>query len=179
MSMDLGQMRCVNCLYLAAKEHRIVKEGFSFKYNDVVDYDGIDFLCDMLKVDISPYDVVLATPPCNWYSRANYRRDESPVALATKHLLPSIVDKLLATDKLFMVENVMNSTLIPKYHDRLYQFTWGQHTFFTNVLLLVPHKSYEVAQHKAQMQYGHRDDNYNVHYIFDLFLDRCKDILSE
>ena len=63
---------------------------------------------DMLTIDLYDYDYIIATPPCNWWSRANYRRDSSIYALSTKLLLPCIIYKLAYIDKPFIVENVLN-----------------------------------------------------------------------
>ena len=65
-----------------------------------------DIAGDMMEVDLTPYDFIIATPPCNWWSRANYRRNTSPYALNTKHLLIDIIHKLASQEKPFIVENV-------------------------------------------------------------------------
>ena len=65
---------------------------------------------DMLEVDLSKYDFIIATPPCNYWSRANYRRDSSEYALKTKHLLIDILNKLVKQNKPFIVENVKKKT---------------------------------------------------------------------
>ena len=80
---------------------------------------------DMLEVDLTSYDYIIATPPCNWWSRANYRRDRSEYALKTKHLLPSILEKLCNQDKPFIVENVKNKL----------RFT--EHGLFFNIIYLI------------------------------------------
>lgn len=154
-------------IYLASKEHRI--PGYDIDYNDIEKYDGINKQGDMLKIDIEKYDYVIATPPCNYYSKANYRRETSKVAQETKHLLPEILKKLENYKKPFIVENVMNSTLLPKTN--FYEFEVGQHHYYSNVFMLIPHKSYMVKQNKTKQQYGKRDNNYNVDLIIRLFLE--------
>lgn len=154
-------------IYLACKQHRI--KGVNLDYNDIEDYEGITHKCDMLEVDLSNYDYIIATPPCNYYSIANYRRETSKVALSTKHLLPSIIKKCEDLGKPFLIENVCNSTLLPK--SNVYEFNFGHHHFYTNIFLLVPDKSFAVKQNKAKLSYGKRDNNYNVHLIIDLFLE--------
>lgn len=155
-------------IYLCAKEHRI--PGFNIDYNDITNYPGINICCDMLKVDIEKYDYVIATPPCNYYSRANYRRETSKIAQSTKHLLPGILKKLENYKKPFLVENVCNSSLLPK--SKFLEFNWGNHHFYTNVLFFIidnPKK-----QNKQHLQYGKRDNNYNVHTVINAFLERIK-----
>jgi site-specific DNA-cytosine methylase len=90
---------------------------------------------DMLDVDLSPYDVIIATPPCNYYSRANYRRETSKIAQETKHLLPNIINKLQNQNKPYIVENVRNPNLfkdiINNFNGHIY--IHGRHTYFTNI----------------------------------------------
>lgn len=74
-------------IYLAAFEayhpnHDIIYQDI----NGLRDLGG-----DMLDVDLSSYDFIIATPPCNYWSRCNYRRDISDYSLKTKHLLPGII----------------------------------------------------------------------------------------
>ena len=154
-------------VYLASKEHSI--SGYDIVYNDIIPFSGIDLVCDMLNVDLNDYDFIIATPPCNYYSRANYRRDVSKVALETKHLLPTIIKRCEALGKPFIIENVCNSTLLPKSNS--YEFEFGNHHFYTNVFIFTPDKSYSVKQHTSDRSYGKRDGNYNVDLIIRLFLE--------
>lgn len=80
---------------------------------------------DMLEVDLSPYDYIIATPPCNWWSRANYRRNSYEYALKTKHLLIDILHKLCNQSKPFIVENVKtrNSSRNTDYSTWIVMFT--------------------------------------------------------
>lgn len=154
-------------IYLCARKHRL--SGYSLDYNDVVYYPGITLLCSCEDVDLASYDYIIATPPCNYYSKANYRREISKVALETKHLLPYCLDVCRRSGKPFIIENVENSSLLPKADD-LYVFTFGKHTFYTNVFFLVPLGS-EVSQYKANVCRNKRDDNFNVDLIIRIFLE--------
>ena len=89
-------------IYLAA--FKAMHPKYAIVYQDI--NGKRDIGGDMMNVDLTPYDFIIATPPCNWWSRANYRRDRSPYALQTKHLLPDIIKKLCEQDKPFIVENV-------------------------------------------------------------------------
>ncbi len=91
---------------------------------------------DMMDVDLSPYDYIIATPPCNWWSRANYRRNSSKYALETKHLLIDILHKLVNQDKPFIVENVLNSKFFKEYglfDLGLNVYKIGRHTYWSNI----------------------------------------------
>ena len=89
-----------------------------------------------MKVSLKPYDLIIASPPCNWWSKANPYYKTSQYALNTKHLLPDIINKLGKQDKPFIIENVKNKKrmlengifdLIIKY-DLCYQFV-GRHIY--------------------------------------------------
>ena len=110
------------------KNHDIVYQDI----NGERDLDG-----DMLTIDLKPYDYIIATPPCNWWSRANYRKEESVYALKTKLLLPCILYKLILTNKPFIVENVLNSIQFKNYQlDNLpgvRMVKIGRHTYWSNI----------------------------------------------
>lgn len=91
---------------------------------------------DMLEIDLSLYDVIIATPPCNYYSKLNRHRETSVYSQETKHLLPEIIKKLDKQEKPYIVENVRShiiNDLIKNmdYNGFIYQH--GRHTYWTNV----------------------------------------------
>lgn len=128
-------------IYLAA--FKAFLPGYDLDYNDIKKTSKhINIICDMLDVDLSLYDFVLASPPCNYYSRMNYRRDVSSYALSTKHLLPDILDKLGKLSLPFIVENVRSPNIFKsvgiydicdKYNIFIYDY--GRHTYFTNIMI--------------------------------------------
>lgn len=154
-------------IYLASKEHRI--PGYDIDYNDIKNYKGINKPGDMLSIDLTNYDYIIATPPCNYYSRANYRRETSKIAQQTKHLLPEIIKKCEQIKKPFIIENVCNKTLLPK--SKSYEFNFGNHHFYTNVFMLEIDKTFAEKQDKQNKGYGHRDNNKNVDIIIKTFLE--------
>ena len=92
---------------------------------------------DMMDIDLTPYDYIIATPPCNFWSRARGKRMSS-YSKKTQHLLPDIIDKLIALGKPFIVENVRNDKLFMKYgllHKSCFIIDYGRHTYWTNVLI--------------------------------------------
>lgn len=111
------------------------------KYSNVVYNDYIenrDLKCDMMSVNLDDYDILIATPPCNFYSRARGNNRPSEYALTTKHLLPDIIDKFIATGKPFIVENVRNGPLFKKlglYDKNCFIYKHGRHTYWTNVFI--------------------------------------------
>lgn len=96
-------------IYLAAYE--ALHPDFDVVYQDINgkrDLGGC-----MLDVDLTPYDFIIATPPCNFWSIARGNRC-SKYSLDTKHLLPDIIEKLAATGKPYVVENVINKKDLQK-----------------------------------------------------------------
>ena len=92
---------------------------------------------DMMEIDLKPYDYIIATPPCNYWSRARGKTC-SEYSKKTKHLLPDIIDKLIQLGKPFIVENVRNSPRFMKYglfHKACFIIEFGRHTYWTNQLI--------------------------------------------
>ena len=119
-------------IYLAAfkAEH----PNYNITYQDI--NGKRDIGGDMLKVDLNPYDVIIATPPCNYWSRANYRRETSEYSQKTKHLLPKILKKLSNQNKPFIVENVRSPILYEKaglFNLPIFMYIHGRHTYWTNI----------------------------------------------
>lgn len=114
--------------------------SFKAKHNDFdIVYQDIngkrDISGDMLDIDLEIYDFIIATPPCNYYSRANYRREESKYSQDTKHLLPVILNKLIKLNKPFIVENVRSPNIYKRlglFDLPLYIYIHGRHTYWTN-----------------------------------------------
>lgn len=77
-------------------------------YQDIDPRYGCDLGGDMLEVDLSPYDYIIATPPCNWWSQANPYYWRSEYSLKTRHLLPLMLIKLGGQRKPFILECVRN-----------------------------------------------------------------------
>lgn len=119
-------------IYLAA--YKAYHPNWNMTYQDI--NGKRDIGGDMLDVDLSPFDVIIATPPCNYYSKANYRKC-SVYSQKTKHLLPSIIAKLSDQKKPFIVENVRSSLIdeiIEKCPYNIFIYQWGRHTYFTNIM---------------------------------------------
>lgn len=136
---------------------------------------------DMMNIDFSPYDFIIATPPCNFWSFARGNRC-SQYSLDTKHLLPDIIEKLLSLNKPFIVENVKNpkrfieNGILPRCD--CYVLIVGRHIYFTNVSFPI----YGIKQ-RQDFKYGGKtikyDDmetkdhqgGYNVHEVIEKFLE--------
>ena len=142
-------------IYLASyKAHH---PNFDIVYQDI--NGKRDIGGDMMEVDLTSYDFIIATPPCNWWSRANYRRNSSEYALKTKHLLIDIIDKLSKQNKPFIIENVKNNKQFSIHHlfdYPLYIYIVGRHTYWTNIkfncedIVQLPNYVTQVARTKRQ-----------------------------
>lgn len=122
----------MNIIYLGA--HKALHKEYKIIYQDI--NGKRDIAGDMLDIDISQYDIIIATPPCNYWSRANYRRETSEYAQKTKYLLPSILLKLQNQEKPYIVENVRNNKLFQQYglyNGKSYVYEHGRHTYWTNI----------------------------------------------
>lgn len=173
-------------IYLGAC--RAYHPNYNLDYNDIVPGYHINIVGDMLVVDLTCYDVLIATPPCNYYSRANYRRDSSDYALATKNLLPCIIEKFNRSGKPFIVENVRNFSMFKKcgivdYCNKngVIIYEYGRHTYFTNMLINlnnIPQLKDDI-QNKSDSVNIYRQGGYNVHQVIEYFLQYCNELLGE
>lgn len=162
-------------IYLAAGRAKLKHKNVI--YNDYK--EKRDLICDMMSVNLSDFDILIATPPCNYYSRANHSRETSLYAQETKHLLPDIIDKFIKTGKPFIVENVRNKPLFIKnglLSKNCLIYTHGRHTYWTNVLIdlsWIPQEydfksipGYGCVRLKSYVQGGK-----NVNDVIDYFID--------
>lgn len=164
-------------IYLGAC--RAYHPNYNLDYNDIEPGYHNNIICDMMKVDLSNYDFIIATPPCNWWSRANWRRDSSPYALCTKELLPNILIKSALSGKPFIIENVRNYSrfknngiidICDKYSIFIYEY--GRHTYFSN--LMCNFNNIDQVNDNIQNSYNgknvYRQGGYNVHQVIEYWL---------
>lgn len=158
-------------IYLAA--FRAKHENYNLDYNDIKKTsDHINIIDDMMKVDISKYDYIIATPPYNYWSIANYRRNESEYSLNTKHLLIEIIKKLDNQEKPFIIENVRNRNLFRSYD--LYNtncmiYEIGRHTYWTNIPINMSNIN-QTPDHISHKSKSKRQGGENVHNVIEYWL---------
>lgn len=164
-------------VYLAAYTAR--HYNYDIIYNDIVSLPGINLVCDMLDVDLSSYDFIIASPPCNYYSRCNYRRDISSYALKTKHLLPDILIKCCKQNKPFIIENVRNDTImkavgifdIVNKYSNCFIYYVGRHIYFTNIMInLYCKQIFDFNIHGRRLHKGSQG-GVNVYNVIEIFLN--------
>lgn len=161
-------------IYLGA--YRAYHEGYDIVYQDI--NGKRDLPGDMMDVDLSIYDFVIATPPCNYWSRACGDR-HSDYALKTARLLPGILRKLVYLDKPFIVENVRNYRKFEQlglFNLPCFVYFIGRHTYWTNIFLPGDIKQrQDFTQHGWVIKYDDMSDKshqggYNVHQVIEAFL---------
>lgn len=110
-----------------------------------IDYQDIngkrDIGGDMLDVNLDPYDVIIATPPCNYWSRAHStdeRRNKAKYSVDTMWLLPGIILRLKNQSKPFIIENIRNYPLFSRWGmfdvPGIFTYEHGRHTYWTNIM---------------------------------------------
>ena len=121
------------------------------------------------------YDYIIATPPCNYWSKANYRRNTSFYALSTMHLLPCLLIRLRNIGKPFIIENVKNDPMFKKYG--IYEnakglniYRFGRHTYFTNIKLDLSEVS-QINDSIQNISHGRREGGENVKRVIDKFIE--------
>lgn len=162
-------------IYLAA-----FKAKHDYKYLVYQDINGKRELCgDMMDIDLSRFDFIIATPPCNFYSIAR-GKTVSTYAEATAHLLPDIIDKLISLGKPFIVENVVNYGVMCElglFNKQCYVFRYGRHTYWTNMVFDLSNikqrqdflNGGRVIKYKDMINKDHQG-GYNVHQVIDRFI---------
>ena len=56
-------------IYLFACRAR--HENYDLDYNDIDGKFGCNITGDAMKVNLKSYDFIIASPPCNWWSKAS------------------------------------------------------------------------------------------------------------
>lgn len=148
-----------------------------------IDYQDIngkrDLPGDMLEIDLTKYDYIIATPPCNYWSRARGKRC-SEYSQNTKHLLPGILKKLINLDKPWIVENVRNAKRFEEnklLNLPCFIYIIGRHTYWTNILMPSGIKQrQDFTQHGWVIKYKDMKNKdhqggYNVHQVIETFLE--------
>src|SRR5690554_1678048 len=164
-------------IYLAS--FKAYHENYNIIYQDI--NGKRDLAGDMLEINLEPYDFIIATPPCNFWSRANYRRYISKYSQDTKHLLPDILDKLRKLDKPYIVENVRNERLFKKYNilDKAdYVYYVGRHTYFTNVPfnpIAIKQKNDNIKNISSDKRQGGKNVYEVIEYWLEIITERRKE----
>lgn len=169
-------------IYLAACKAR--HENYDIVYQDIDNRYKCELGGDMMEIDLSPYDYIIATPPCNWWSKANPYYKTSKYALETKHLLPDILKKLGSQNKPFIVENVKNLKrmrengvfdICDKYN--IYIYIVGRHTYFTNIMCNLQCEQIQDFKYGGVRinNDGYNQGGTNVHNVIELWLKVIND----
>lgn len=177
INTDMLDIYNMKGIYLGA--YRAQHPKYNIVYQDI--NNKRDIGGDMLDIDLTKYDFVIATPPCNFWSCARGNRC-SQYSLKTKHLLPEIINKLVKLNKPFIVENVRNlkrftdNGVLPE--KRCFVKFIGRHTYWTNV----DFDENNIEQRQDFKHHGHvikyadmkdlsHQGGYNVHNVIERFLE--------
>lgn len=167
-------------IYLAANIAR--HPNYDLVYQDI----DLECRCDiggnMLDIDCSNYDYIIATPPCNWWSKLNMYWYRSVYAWQTINLLPLTIIKLAKLGKPFIIENVINRRRFEflgvyklcEYYD-LKVIEIGRHTYFTNCdfqLCVEQHQDFKSINGVPTRvnQDGYNQGGSNVHIVIEKWL---------
>lgn len=169
-------------IYLAACKAR--HPNYDIIYQDIDEKYKCDLNGDMLQVDLSHYDFIIATPPCNWWSKANPYYKTSKYSLETKHLLPDTIQKLAKLNKPFIIENVKNIKrmyengifeLCDKYG--LFTYFVGRHIYISNImcnLLCKQHQDFKYGGVRVNND-GYNQGGSNVYNVIEIWLEIIHD----
>lgn len=173
----------IKTIYLASGYAKLKAENVT--YNDLV--VPRENRQHMLDVDLTQYDILIATPPCNFYSYARGASPPSKYALETAHLLLEIIIKFHETGKPFIVENVTNKTTLDFIWAMsadlgLYRFKHARHTYITNIMFDVRSVAEEFdfdSSQKLLNPFNDRQGGYQVSAVFDCFVKAAKSNIAQ
>lgn len=151
-------------IYLAS--FKAYHKDYNIVYQDINNQRDLNGC--MLSIDLKDYDFIIATPPCNYYSRANYRREQSLYSQKTKHLLPQILKKLRDLKKPYIVENVINYPLMKDFYDNDFVYQIGRHTYWTNIPFNFNKK--QKTENIQLLSFKDRQGSENVHEVIEYWL---------
>lgn len=143
-------------------------------YNDLYIKRKNGLMCDCRDIDISKYDIVVASPPCNFWSKANYRRDSSNYAQLTKPLLLYCIDLLRKYPNIpIIIENVRNLPLFMKHINLfdIYFVATGRHTYFSNRDIdFIKKFKFEKSCNISNLSRKKREGDLQVRTVFNRFI---------
>lgn len=131
-----------------------------------------NYICTSIEnIKFTDYDVIICSPPCNYYCRHNWHRETSNYSLSTRHLLPFCINEAYKSGKPFIIENVRNMPMFKKLDipKDIYIYTYGRHTYFTNVLLDLSGIN-QISEDIQNISSNKRQGGSNVNDVFLWFL---------
>lgn len=143
-----------------------------------------DLSGDMLDIDLTGYDFIICTPPCNWWSKANWRKNFSEYSLKTRCLLPIMIMRLAKLGKPFIIENVRNKNAFKEFglFDMGVNYYFiGRHTYWSNIDLsnsgiiqkpIIEYDSNGNKKYMSSQNLGSKDrqGGTEVHEVVEYFL---------
>lgn len=174
----------LNVFYGCARKHRPFNDQVLITTNDIAKKCYCSITGDIRKIInhqfdwLSSFDGWIFTPPCNYYSRANWRRETSKIAQETKDILPLCLQFCIdgSSTVPFLIENVQNAPIFKDWYPS-YQFVLGGHTFWSNVLNASDFLGYELPkQNKQYVCRNKRDNNFVVDLVINVFLKKVADM---
>lgn len=162
-------------IYLGA--YTAIHPDYDIVYQDI---NGLrDVGGSMLDIKLDSFDYVICTPPCNYWSHANYDGRRSEYAVSTGLLLPEMLSRLEKLKVPYIVENVRNKSRFEKFgiipREKSLVYFIGRHTIFTNIMF----NTYIEFNYEFKLVNGHckdvgkkseREGGVNVHKIIEKWL---------
>ena len=142
--------------------------------NDLYGKHKPDIVGDVVEVPLDNYQILMATPTCNYYTTLR-RNLASQYALNTRHLLPVLIKKYAETGKPFIIENVINQRRMANFLYNLpkgvYFYKHGRHSYFTNVELPLLQNVYQRHEYVKDLKNSERQGGFNVEIVLEHFID--------
>ena len=173
-------------IYLFANRAR--HPNHDIVYNDLEEKYKCDITANAFDVQLDEYDFIIATPPCNWWSKANHKRNTSPYALATKNLLPKTIERLATQEIPFLIENVRNRPLMQKEgvidlikKHKLFCQDVGRHLYISNIWCELDCPQIKDFKRHGILVNGdkYRQGGTNVHRVVEKWINYIKEEINK
>lgn len=139
-------------------------------------YVKTDIQKDCQQINYDEFDMIIASPPCNYWSKANYRRDreESKYAQKTKYLLQFFLNIATNNNKPIIIENVINRKLMEKelkIPNNIEIVINGRHTYFSNKnIQFIKKFTFEKSCNIVNKSTKQRQGDNQVQQVFEKFI---------
>lgn len=166
----------LKAIYLCSGNANQDRSDIKITYNDL--YIKRDIQKDWKNISLQNYDILIGTPPCNYYSKANYRKN-SEYSQLTKNILPNMLKKFKNTNKPFIIENIRNRSTLKEianwcFLNGIRIIENGRHTYFTNIYNFLPTyiniKNNNIQNKSSKNRQGDQEVKDTINQFLDLVL---------
>lgn len=138
---------------------------------DLFKSNGMYICTDIKDIKFKDFDIIVCSPPCNYWTRAISLERVSDYALNTMCLLPYCINECVKSGKPFIIENVRNYkrfNIFNLFNYPCFYVFIGRHTYRTNRLFKPD--NLQIKENITHISKSKRQGGNNVNTIFEEFI---------